>query len=304
MFVLFLVDVSSGEGSFLRANDPNRNLDEETSDRDLFLGGGALKNAVAAVANTVRLGGATPPTTASPPNGGPGNPLERIQVSSTTPGKGNNCFCGEKPIVIDFRLFRRGQYLRTILLNRLYVSARGDSPAFTPNSAARIFDTARPSASTHLGSPNQACGGPGVGDAGAPERTTANCTPQGNVLIIQRLRRRVPRDSNRNGSFRFQIDSRVNWRLSAVGILGASGQIELSTTNKLDGTVATSRFAGPGPNGFLHMLVSHPVRFYSEFTITLPQGGGISYLVFCEWEQEPGVVAAAGLTDVVRLDGA
>ena len=51
--------------------------------------------------------------------------------------------------------------------------------------AAIIFDSSNPTGGdTDLGTPNQSCGGPGVGTGGEIGEPGENCTPYGNLLII------------------------------------------------------------------------------------------------------------------------
>jgi hypothetical protein len=56
--------------------------------------------------------------------------------------------------------------------------------------SVNIFDTFDirsndPKDDSDLGSPNQGCGGPGIGEGGAPDADFPNCVAQGNALIIQ-----------------------------------------------------------------------------------------------------------------------
>jgi len=83
--------------------------------------------------------------------------------------------------------------------------------------AARVFDTSKPTGADgndmcddddgdeDLGSPNQSCGGPGVGDGGLQGTPYENCTPQGNVLIIQESDKSCPDDSGGGGDIIFQF---------------------------------------------------------------------------------------------------
>jgi hypothetical protein len=77
--------------------------------------------------------------------------------------------------------------------------------------SVNVFDTSNIRSSrarddTDLGSPNQGCGGPGVGEGGRPDAAFPNCVAQGNALIIQdpRVSNR-PNDSGFGGCFVFQF---------------------------------------------------------------------------------------------------
>lgn len=53
-----------------------------------------------------------------------------------------------------------------------------------PNSLV-VFDTANPTGNDpDLGSPNNTCGGPGVGTGGQVGMPGENCVPQGNILVV------------------------------------------------------------------------------------------------------------------------
>ena len=57
---------------------------------------------------------------------------------------------------------------------------------YTPEGMARIFDTPFADEDPDLGSPNNKCGGPGVGTGGESDTEGENCDPdgEGNVLIF------------------------------------------------------------------------------------------------------------------------
>jgi hypothetical protein len=70
-----------------------------------------------------------------------------------------------------------------------------------------------------LGSPNKACpgGGPGVGDGGKPDAAFPNCSPQGNLLIIQNRREDAANDSPFGGCISVEFIRYVE--LADLGLL-------------------------------------------------------------------------------------
>lgn len=77
--------------------------------------------------------------------------------------------------------------------------------------AARVFDTTNPTCDYDLGSPNESCGGPGVGRGGAVDSYYANCpsVPIGNVLIIQEAMKDCPDDTAVGGWIRLLFNLEV-----------------------------------------------------------------------------------------------
>jgi hypothetical protein len=89
------------------------------------------------------------------------------------------------PINCDFSTLKAGLFVDLVSLQQSCKFT-----ASTPGGSLSIFDTSNitgqgPEFDPDLGSPNRACGGPGVGAGGLPGAAFPNCEPQGNALIIQ-----------------------------------------------------------------------------------------------------------------------
>jgi hypothetical protein len=94
-------------------------------------------------------------------------------------------------VVLDFNTILPGTYISDELWDEYGIkfSTESSNGGYRPNNAARVFDTTNPgnwtNGSPDIGSPNEACGGPGVGQGGVPGTLTSNCEPLGNALIVQ-----------------------------------------------------------------------------------------------------------------------
>jgi hypothetical protein len=112
------------------------------------------------------------------------------------------------------RCFSEGQYVTNELQSDYFVTVEATG-GYTPDGAARVFNTANPGTAENgdpdLGSPNSKCdgGGPGIGDGGAPDSAYSNCVPLGNILIIQEEDRVQPDDdesaSEEGGTIKFSF---------------------------------------------------------------------------------------------------
>jgi hypothetical protein len=112
------------------------------------------------------------------------------------------------------------------------VTIRGSSSrnAFTPNGAVRVLDTGNrygKEDTMHM-SPNQGCGGLGVGSGGAPTSRFANCDPLGNIIVVQS---NATRDSHvkantDSSQITFTFDEPIN--LHAVVFAEAAGRMASS----------------------------------------------------------------------------
>jgi hypothetical protein len=211
-------------------------------------------------------------------------------------GTGPGCGCGEEAFTFNFDNFDDAQYITTISTNNLFVKAIGQGEAFTPDvnfihqppgGAARIFDSSNPTpGDLDLGSPNDTCGGPGVGVAGEINKPGENCVPQKNVLIVQRREKVNPDDAEGGGSFYFTLDPSTQWRLIALAVLDQplNARVTITTTNRFDGDQFTSYFDGLGPNAYqaVSLFEGAPIRYNSEFRVDFPEDGAIAWIKFCQ----------------------
>lgn len=196
--------------------------------------------------------------------------------------------------VLDFEGQPRGQYIK----NEFYAShgvkilARSWNGGYTPNNAARIFDTSDPGdygdGDPDLGSPNQSCGGPGIGAGGALGSPFENCKPLGNVLIVQESLKATPNDHEKGFELEFQFAYPAY--LDSVQVMdndGCNCDPVKFTMYLADGSkVVKSGASAIGNNGiaWVYLEVERVVRMVAYF----PTSGAISSLnyILC-W---PGVV--------------
>lgn len=112
--------------------------------------------------------------------------------------------CGEPPTAVDGSenaTLLKGLTVQTLdfeglpagtILSAVYgdggagpVAVFGQNPTAPSTNHAVIFDSANPTGGDFdLGTPNQACGGPGDGTMVGPGTPFENCTPLGNLLIV------------------------------------------------------------------------------------------------------------------------
>lgn len=147
---------------------------------------------------------------------------------------------GQCPMTtLDFEELREGEYITNQLLDKygISVEAYSDNGGYTPNGAARVFNTSHPGTDSDgdadLGSPNKDCpgGGPGEGSGGAPSSMYSNCVPLGNVLIVQEENKVQPDDNGRGGTLKFLFASPTE--VATIAILdiddnGRSPTVEVS----------------------------------------------------------------------------
>jgi len=97
-----------------------------------------------------------------------------------------------------------------------------------------LFDTANPVTGKHgdpdLGAPNNRCpgGGPGIGEGGEPDGKGPNCTPLGNVLIIQEPGTNGVPDDNVDGGLIAFTFSPVAEYVKEIGLLDVDYKTSIS----------------------------------------------------------------------------
>ena len=136
---------------------------------------------------------------------------------------------GCTPVVLDFdtdgngRDLDKGDYVKDEWKEKFGISikARGRYGGYTPQQKARIFKTSHPGGALHLGSPNEKCGGPGVGSGGEPGSSWSNCHPQGAVLIIQGSDRNVLQDYSGGGWISFYFKEPTD--VKSIGLMDIRG---------------------------------------------------------------------------------
>jgi hypothetical protein len=188
--------------------------------------------------------------------------------------------------VLDFEGMVRGQYIT----NQFYathgvtISAKSWNGGYTPNGAARIFDTSNPGefgdGDPDLGSPNQTCDppGPGIGNGGRKGSDFENCEPLGNVLVVQESLKATPSDHELGSeiTFRFAYPAFVE-KAQVIDNDGCNCDPVRFTFTLSDGRVVTrSGTSATGNNGvaWVDLRVERVVRVAVYF----PMSGGLSSL--------------------------
>jgi len=178
----------------------------------------------------------------------------------------------------------RGAYITNDLSMNygVTIAAYALSGGYTPNNAARIFDssiTGGNSGNVALGSPNSNCPGrknPGQGSGGGPNSPYANCQPLGNLLVVSANGNKIPKDNPSGGSIRFKferpayIDS-----VTIVNIPTASDAPKLMSVH-WDGTGSVDTCAVTGVNGVATSSVEQDLT--KEFWVMFPAGGAVAQL--------------------------
>lgn len=197
----------------------------------------------------------------------------------------------------------KGDYVSTYWLDAygLTIVADGrETSGFTPNGAARIFNTSDPGIdSLSLGTPNGNCvpGGPGVAipvDVGIANAT--NCEPLGNVLIIQETNTTEPFENSNGGSITFSFDPPV-YQVDLVGLMDIR-PVSMLTTDPLD-TISVTQYddsrldityEGLGDNTVQNISTAGSL-FVKEVAVNFHQSGAVTLLAFqhCPDHRPPSI---------------
>ena len=215
-----------------------------------------------------------------PPQGGTG-PLETTPAPTASP-------VVECPLVhLDFNNegLSRGTYLHDQLKDKygLTVTAIArPGTGYTPNGAARIFDTARTggrNGDTDLGSPNRDCpgGGPGIGAGGGPSSPFANCDPLGYVLIIQESNKWTPDDNARGGSLLFDFDTPVTVKDLSIFDIDEHSSVDVLLTHA-GGATTPYETGWTGDNGVYPLTVDQ--ANIKQIKVTFPGSGAVNHIDF------------------------
>jgi len=100
------------------------------------------------------------------------------------------------------------------------VEASTTMGGYTPDGMTHIYDTTQQGEEFDLGSPNEKCGGSGVGAGGEPNGAGPNCNPdgKGNVLIIQESDKLEPDNNAQGGIMAFSFDCPV-YKMRSIGLM-------------------------------------------------------------------------------------
>ena len=211
--------------------------------------------------------------------------VNQAKTGGSGTGTSNPCGCEERRVMVDFNDLEVGDYTNTLVSGKLTVTVEpnnGNTEYYAPGKQVRIFDSSDPQPDFDLGSPNNSCGGPGRGNNGVKGADDENCQELGNLLILQRIQKNRPDSSDGGATFKFKIDDSVQWRLGSIGFLNSRGRIDITTTNKFDGSQSASYFNGKGANAYSSVIMANDIRYYSDITIDFPMEASIAWMLFCE----------------------
>jgi len=159
---------------------------------------------------------------------------------------------------------KEGDYITDQLKSKYFVSVTASANkgakknlGYTPNGAARVFNSSNPIADPDLGSPNELCNpsGPGEGIGGGPNALYPNCVPLRNILIIQENNDMTPDDHEYGGNITFRYD--VPAYVESVGILDIDEgkNTPLIYVKLLNGTILSFDTKEAGENAYFKRLI-------------------------------------------------
>ena len=151
---------------------------------------------------------------------------------------------------------------------------------------AMIFDSAAPTGGdTDLGTPNQAFGGPGVGNGGSNNAPGRNATPMGKVLIVQENSTNTPDDNANGGSLIFTFDYGVNIDdVQIVDIDDTRRPVRSKPIVMWRGAtlLTTGKMLGLGDNSV--QTVSISAAGVRRLEVNFPASGAVASVVSCRSE--------------------
>jgi len=155
--------------------------------------------------------------------------------------------------------------------------------AFTPNNMARIFDTSTPNTQDlDLQSPNIKCGGTGVGSGGEPGMVGENCSPQGNVLIIQESDTDAPDNNKEGGAISFGFYTPISDPI-LIGLMDIEqdrvGDVYFEIYRTGESLSICQNVMSLGDNSVQEEIIAF--SNVEQVTLIMSGSGAIRYLIFC-----------------------
>jgi hypothetical protein len=151
----------------------------------------------------------------------------------------------------------------------------------------RVFDTTNPvegdCGDPDLGSPNMRCdgGGPGKGEDGEPDGNGPNCSPLGNVLIIQEPGEDCPDDNVDGGMMTFDFEPMAEY-VKDIGLLDVDYSTTISITfMNEDGDMDVKTMAVPELGDNSYQLLSIDASQVKQLKISMERSVGVSSLTYC-----------------------
>ena len=244
-------------------------------------------------AATLGTGPAATPVTGPTPGSGPAPTPGSGPVP--TPGIGPSPTLGSggcTKTVVDFNTFPNGSPIPggTYVKDEWYAAygmklsasgGYGDAPRLFNTSDVGAVEFGDPD----LGAPNERCtpSGPGVGEGGEHGMPGENCSPRGNVLIIQEENSNlsIPDDNVDGGMIVFDFEGGVDY-VYEIGLLDTdyAGSLEI-TSSKLGGTptVTTIPIDILGDNSY--QVVSIETVNVLRIKLNLTRSGAVTFISFC-----------------------
>lgn len=164
---------------------------------------------------------------------------------------------------LDFNLLLPGSYIGDQLWEEYGIKFATESVGggFRPNNTARVFDTSNPGNKTHgspdIGSPNESCGGPGIGQGGNLASRYENCAPLGNVLIIQSSSKNPVPQYYKN-STKFKAYFKVASFVESITMVVGTGCKQMKFTVRHRHECKSSIVVSPHSNPLNLCLTDHP----------------------------------------------
>lgn len=154
----------------------------------------------------------------------------------------------------------------------------------------RIFDSANPGdkesgGDAGLGAPNEKCRppGPGVGMGGEPEEPGANCSPLGNVLIIQgnTTDTSIPDPSEEGGMILFDFDPKATY-VKDMGFLNVDCDIVVTVLYVTEtGDMAEKNIRVRVQGGNSYVLIDILTENVVQIVVTMECPGAITSITIC-----------------------
>ncbi len=151
----------------------------------------------------------------------------------------------------------------------------------------RLFDSSEPIGDRDLGAPNNRCTppGPGVGEGGEPGTPGENCSPLGNVLIIQEVNDdpSVPDDQRGGGAIVFDFNEPINYfyEIGLLDIDKPNSTITVVFENSI-GDLEEKEIPIPELGDNSKQTLPINIANVLKLTLNLKDSGAVTYIRFCD----------------------
>lgn len=151
----------------------------------------------------------------------------------------------------------------------------------------RLFDSSEPIGDRDLGAPNNRCTppGPGVGEGGEPGTPGENCSPLGNVLIIQEVNDdpSVPDDQRGGGAIVLDFNEPINYfyEIGLLDIDKPNSTITVVFENSI-GDLEEKEIPIPELGDNSKQTLPINIANVLKLTLNLKDSGAVTYIRFCD----------------------